>query len=84
MLDGLGDAAHGHAGTGGGDGRLEGGPRRLHERPILRAVADVDGHRRVHDPAVHVHAEVELGQVALHVEGGILGGGAVVRGHLVP
>ena len=82
-LDRLRHAPHGDAGPGGGDGGLERGARRLHERPVLGAIADVHGERGVHHPAVDVHAEVELGQVALDVDGRVLGRGAVVGGDLV-
>jgi len=46
-------------------------------------IADVDGDGGVHDPAVDVDADVELGEVALGIAGLLGGGGTVVGGDVV-
>ena len=76
-------AAHRAPGAGLRDRRFERRPRGVDQGLVLRALADVDGDRGVHDPALDVHADVQLGQVSVLVDGLVLRGRAVVRGDRV-
>jgi hypothetical protein len=82
-LDRGGDARDGDPGPCGVDGSLEGGARGLDQPLGGRPAAHVHGDCGVDDPAVDVHADVELGEVALGVDGVVLRRRAVVGRDLV-
>jgi hypothetical protein len=81
LLHRAADVADAHVDARSVDARVGGGLHSLHQRVV--AGVEVDGHRTVDDPPVHVRPEIQLHHVACAQHRVVTAVGRVVRSHVV-